>query len=811
MDRAFRIIVAFAFTLSTGFFLFSQSEIRVVGEYKEGIPYAKIDQPAINKFILTNINGTAKIQLNGNDTLIVSAFGYDTLQYVVKNTNRSLITISLFPKINELDEVSAYARRLADFDVGYLPPVKGVQIYSGTNTSIDLTKLSGAKSTGNPREIFAKVPGLNIWETDGAGIQIGIGGRGLSPNRTANFNTRQNGYDISADALGYPESYYTPPIEALKGIEIIRGSAALQFGTQFGGLLNFLIKDPVINTNFEFTTRNTVGGFGYLGTFNRVSGTQNRFSYQAYHQYKQGKGYRENSEFNQHQAFVQLGYYLTANSKIKLEYTRMSYLAHQAGGLSDVQFESNPKASYRERNWFQVKWNLLALLYDLDLSENTVFNVRAFGMLSSRESLGFLGKITQQDPGGNREMIYGQFKNAGAEARFLTKYQLFRAKKESKSHAAFLVGARYYQGQSSSLQGTATDGNGADFQFRNRSDLETSDFLYPSQNIALFTDNIFFLNPKWTVNAGVRAEYIASSSAGFYKQYVVHPINNDTLAIYKNRDSNEVIRTVPLFGFGSSYKLSKRTTAYANFTQNYRAINFTDIRVNNPNITIDTTIGDEYGYTAELGLRGLVKNYLLFDFAGFYVFYGDKIGLAPKPGTIQKERTNIGDAVNLGVESFIEFDFIQAFKDSSDNRLTVFSNVAYIYSRYIRSSEKAYENKQVEYVSPIIARFGIKFATPKWSSQFQVNYNSPQFADATNSVTPSGDAVIGLIPAYTVLDFSSRYQFSDFVGLEIGINNITDVSYFTRRASGYPGPGILPSDGRFVYATLQLQIKNKRK
>ena len=38
-------------------------------------------------------------------------------------------------------------------------------------------------------------------------------------------------------ALGYPESYYTPPFEALKSIEIIRGSAALQFGTQFGGLL----------------------------------------------------------------------------------------------------------------------------------------------------------------------------------------------------------------------------------------------------------------------------------------------------------------------------------------------------------------------------------------------------------------------------------------------------------------------------------------------------------------------------------------------------------------------------------------------
>ena len=70
-------------------------------------------------------------------------------------------------------------------------------------------------------------------------LQLSIGGRGLDPNRTASFNTRQNGYDISADVLGYPESYYTPPAEALGEIQIVRGAASLQYGTQFGGLINF--------------------------------------------------------------------------------------------------------------------------------------------------------------------------------------------------------------------------------------------------------------------------------------------------------------------------------------------------------------------------------------------------------------------------------------------------------------------------------------------------------------------------------------------------------------------------------------------
>jgi hypothetical protein len=32
--------------------------------------------------------------------------------------------------------------------------------------------------------------------------------------------------------------------------------------------------------------------------------------------------------------------------------------------------------------------------------------------------------------------------------------------------------------------------------------------------------------------------------------------------------------------------------------------------------------------------------------------------------------------------------------------------------------------------------------------------------------------------------------------LEAGVTNFTNNSYFTRRATGYPGPGIIPSDAR---------------
>ena len=147
---------------------------------------------------------------------------------------------------------------------------------------------------------------------------------------------------------------------------------------------------------------------------------------------------------------------------------------------------------------------------------------------------------------------------------------------------------------------------------------------------------------------------------------------------------------------------------------------------------------DEYGFTSELGFRGLLSDFWIYDVAAFFIFYGDKIGLAPKAGTTYKERTNIGDAHNMGVELFTEFDFFKAFRDSSNQSLSWFLNAAYIHAEYVRSKEANYLGNQVEYVSPIIIKSGLKYRFSRWSIQVQGSYNSAQFSDASNSVIPSG-------------------------------------------------------------------------
>lgn len=803
MDRAFLVLIVSLLIHVNGF---SQKiHGTVMDEYGKGIQAVSIRTKTA--VFQSDKNGHFELDALSGDTIVFVHDNFDDKILVIRSTNK--LHIVLQRKAKEYEETKVIQKRISHFDIGYLPPIKGVQIATGTSSIINTESQSGAKSTGNPRELFAKVPGLNIWESDGAGIQMGVGGRGLSPNRAANFNMRQNGYDISADALGYPESYYTPPLEALSSIEIIRGSASLQYGTQFGGLMNFVIKDPAKDSPFEFTSRNTIGSFGYLGTFHRVGGTKKRFEYQFYHQLKKGDGYRDNSLFTQHQFFGQVGFYFTENSHVRLEFTGMQYVAQQAGGLTDALFNQNDRQSIRQRNWFKVDWNILALHYTYDFSSRSTLNIRAFGMMSSRYALGFLGKINQADPMGNRELVAGDFKNMGVEARFMSKYSIKRkaSKQEQKNavRGAVLNGLRYYQGLTQSDQGLASSGSDADFTFTNPRDLEYSSYDFPSRNLSYFVENILFLNSKWTVNAGLRLDYIESTSGGFYKKYAIHPLNNDTLGIYQLFDTTSVKRTVPLFGLGSSYKVSKTLSLYGNFCMNYRAVNFNDIRVANPNIIVDTLIKDEYGSTTEIGFRGLISKAMYIDVAAFHLFYGDKIGLAPS-GT-QKMRTNIGDARNMGLELFSEIDWFKAFNDSAKNSLTTFVNFSYISAHYIRSKEANYIGKEVEYVSPMMLRSGLKFKYKGFTAQVQYSFTSGQYADASNAYEPTGDAVIGYVPSYQVLDLSLRYEFKKWFQVEGGVNNLTNEKYFTRRATAYPGPGILPSDGRSFYLTLQYKFK----
>ncbi|MES2396530.1 MAG: TonB-dependent receptor [Bacteroidota bacterium] len=705
--------------------------------------------------------------------------------------------------IKVLNEVIIEAEKDNDFGITRLKQVEGTAIYAGKkNEVILLSDAAGNLATNNARQIYNKVAGLNIWESDGSGIQLGVGGRGLNPNRVSNFNTRQNGYDISADALGYPESYYTPPTEALERIEVVRGAASLQYGTQFGGFINFKFKKPPANKVFQLEAKQTIASFGFYNAFTSFSGTKNKFSYSTFYQYKKGDGWRPNSAFEVHTAHVSLNYQFSEKFKVTAEYTLMDYIAQQAGGLTDNQFKKDPRQSYRTRNWFKVNWNLAALNFNYDISETSSINFRTFGLYAQRDAIGFLGLINRVDPMTERNLLQDKFRNVGAELRYAVQYNFM------KSVSTLLVGGRYYRGLTLRKQGFGNDSKDADFNYLNPDDLEHSDYKFPSENTSLFTENVFRITPRLNVTPGVRFEYISTKSDGYYNEQYTDLAGN---VIYKNKvqDNRSNYRSFVLLGLGIGYKISSNIEMYSNFSQNYRSINFNDMRIVNPNSKVDNNLQDEKGYSTDLGMRGNVKNYLNFDVSLFYLKYNNRIGSILLVDTFSYQpyryRTNISDSRNIGLEAFAEVDIFKLIAGTKRKLgISLFGNLSLIDARYIDSKQKSYENNEVEFVPKTILRTGLSVSYKKLKLTFQYAKTGEQYTDATNAVYTS-NAVTGLIPSYYVMDLAVSYSYK-WLSVATGINNLTDNMYFTRRADGYPGPGIIPSDGRSYYITLGIKI-----
>ncbi len=739
-------------------------------------------------------------------TLIFYNSQFELLEYDIELSSDRTFNVILSPLEEQLSEVVINARRAKVFELKRLTDVEETAIYAGKKTEVVLVDQSMANlATNNSRQLYSRVAGVNIYQNDDAGLQLNIGGRGLDPNRTANFNTRQNGYDISADVLGYPESYYSPAAEGLKEIQVIRGAASLQYGTQFGGLINFKMKDPNPNLPLELITRNTLGSFGLYTNFTSLSGTKDKWSYYTYFNYKKGDGFRPNSQFESKNVFAHVGYQLNDKTKLSAEFTHLYYLAQQAGGLTDAQFEEDPLQSNRARNWFRVNWLLYNFKLAHQFSENTNFTLNLFGLNASRDALGFrTNRVDQIDPETERDLIKGDFRNYGAEARLLSKYT-FLGKK-----ATFLIGSKFYQANNSERQGPGSDGFGPDFNFKNDefpNYPDQSEFDFPNLNAAVFGENIFYLTDNFSITPGFRFEYIKTESDGFFKR-----INTDAAGnvIFEEivEDDRSFERNFLLLGVGLSYKPSTSLEIYGNISQNYRSVTFTDININNPAFAVNPNITDETGFTADIGFRGNYKNYVSYDVGLFGVFYNGRIGFIQRgldDGRVISERGNVGDARMLGLESLIDVNFKKVFGLNNDFSLNYFLNTAIINSEYTSSLQSGVVGNAVEFVPDLNIKTGLRFGYKNLQANIQYTYLTEQFTDATNSVDANLSGVIGEIPQYDILDVALSYTYKRF-RLETGINNLLDQSYFTRRATGYPGPGIIPSAPRNWYTTLQIKL-----
>lgn len=806
--KDFSLILFLIFPLVT----IAQNKISGVVTDGNGKKLARVEiyNKSTNTKTFTDANGAFEIyeKKSGSFDFVFFKEGYAIIEQNSITTG-STITITL-TKINNLTEVIIKKQNEKVFALHKLKDIEGTAIYAGKKTEvIAIDKLTANKATNNARQIFAQVVGLTINESSDGGLQLSIGGRGLNPNRTSNFNTRQNGYDISADVLGYPESYYATPTEALEEIQVIRGAASLQYGTQFGGLVNFKTKTPS-KKPFELTYRNTIGSYGLFTNFTSLSGTKDKFSYYTFYNYKQGNGFRPNSEFHSENYFANFNYQFSDKTSLHFDYTYFNYLAQQAGGLTDVMFNQDPTQSNRSRNWFAVNWNLFSLRLEHKFNNDADFSLQLFGLDASRKTVGYRSnRVSSADPEGSvRDLIAGDFVNWGAEARYLKRYSI------GENTSAFLIGTKYYQSRNTGLQGPGSTGSDANFKLASTEFpfyANQSNYTFPNLNVAIFGENIFKVNANFSITPGFRFEKIKTQAQGSYRKINLDLAGNVILDD-EQFENNIKDRNFVLLGVGLSYKPKNQIEIYGNVSQNYRSVTFNDIRTVSPSQVIDSNISDEKGFTSDIGIRGQLGNKVTFDASIYGLYYNDKIGEYETrnpngSAAVVRYRSNIGTAVTYGFETMFDWSLSKTFFQNNENFIwNAFSNIAVTDSQYLKSDAPNIQGNKVEFVPLFNVKTGTGIGYKNFMTSLQFTYVSSQFTEANNSKTDANDntyGIFGEIPAYYVADVSASYKWRKWK-LEAGITNLTNNSYFTRRATGYPGPGIIPSDNRTFYTTLEL-------
>jgi Fe(3+) dicitrate transport protein len=409
-----------------------------------------------------------------------------------------------------------------------------------------------------------------------------------------------------------------------------------------------------------------------------------------------------------------------------------------------------------------------------------------------------------EDDLGNRQVDRDYYTTYGSELRLSSSYTLFGREQ------SLVGGLRYFNGHIDRKQlGLGTKGSDLDYSVAAGPFARDLDFS--NTNLAAFVEQVFRITDRFLMTGGFRLEQIQSTMQGQLSRVNGVPQFLDPITR---------TRSFALFGAGAEYHVTENSEFYTNLSQAFRPVLISDLTPPATTDVIDPNLQDSKGYNFDLGYRGSWTPALQFDLSYFHLNYADRIGtvaqLRPNGSSFQY-RTNLGNSISRGFEGYVEVDPITAiFESSRVGYLHLFASIAFVDATYgdfevttVSNNQIQTRNlngNQVENAPRKINRFGATYTLENFSMTWQLSDIGEAFADASNTVAANAAATVGLIPAYRVQDLSASWNFWKQHSLKAGVNNLTDARYFTRRAGGYPGPGIMPADGRTFYLTAALKF-----
>lgn len=681
-----------------------------------------------------------------------------------------------------------------------LPDIQGTYMNTGKKSeNINLLETGADIANKVGRQVFSKVPGVFVYDMDGSGNQINIATRGLDPHRGWEFNIRKDGILTNSDMYGYPASHYSMPLESIDHIEMVRGTGSLQYGAQFGGMLNYINKKADTVKPFTVESVNSIGSYHLLSSYLAIGARTGKFSVYAYVSRKLRDGYRVNEHTKSEAEAVILNYEPTSRLSLRLEWARSGYVYRMPGPLTDMQFLSDPKQASRSRNYFNPDIHIPSISLNWQFSSRTRISISTSAVLGNRNSVLFdkpanisdtINQLTGQY--NNRQVDIDRFNSYTSEIRLLQDYST------GKQMSTIVAGVQYMNNKLYRTQlGVGSTGN--DYDIGLVSPGWGRDLQFATKNIAVFAENKFQVNKQLSFTVGARIENGHTQLSGTINYY---PENKIPMYISHN---------FPLYEAGFLYKLKDNLQFYGGWAQAYRPMIFKDLIPGSVYEKVDPNIRDASGYNAEIGFKGSRK-YVNWDISAFVLRDNNRFGTLAQPdvnGTLYLYRTNIGNSLSKGLEMYFQANWIVSKKTS----YSFFTATSLMQARYTEAfvksgnTNKDIRGNKVESAPDIISRNGLTFKQNKLQISLLYSYTASTYADALNTESPPvSTGAVGLVPAYGIWDMNVSMKFLKKLECKINISNLLDKHYFTKRPMFYPGPGIWPSDGRNFTCSLGLKL-----
>ena len=392
-----------------------------------------------------------------------------------------------------------------------LPEVEGTRINSGKKTSFVRPEEFPSIANNDSRELLATTPGLLVSEEPSSPI-VNFGYRGLDSQRSEFMQILKDGVSIKNEQFGFPETHYTPILDAVERVEFIRAGAALQFGPQPGGALNFVMKSPPRDVPFTFTTKNLFGSDGLYQNFTSAGGTVGNFGYYAYFDHRQRDGFRTNSDYDLNAGSAKLAYDVSNDSRLILTLDAYDEEHGEPGGLTEVpapgaslyQVDRNVTTRFFDR--FRLKRYYGMLEYQKIFSERTQLDIKAFGgylqRFSKRQRGGDFGVAPDPNPAPGSAASTNDIQDRedyteGAELRFRHDYDL------AHDVSTFAGGLYFYHALQDRHDERGATPDAESGLLRRFNTGEITDF-------ALFAENRFHFG-RLSVTPGLRLEFFQQS------------------------------------------------------------------------------------------------------------------------------------------------------------------------------------------------------------------------------------------------------------------------------------------------------------